>query len=170
MLVTTAVLMLLINPKWIIDFSFQLSFLATFGVVVVSLVLLKYLHQVPVLGQDLAVTLAAQLMVTPVIAANFHQFSLVSLITNALVLWTVPFAMILGSLVLVFSFVWGGIAWIFGLLTSVILTYFIYVVHFFASMPFAWQYVGEQAWMVWVGYYMVGGGALIAMHKFADEN
>lgn len=168
-LMVTAALMLLVNPKWISDLSFQLSFLATFGVVVISPVLLQFLHKIPILGQDLSVTLAAQLMVTPVIAANFHQISLVSLITNAMILWTVPFVMILGSVALVFSFVWTGAAWIFSLFASVLLTYFIYIVQFFASFPFAWEYVREQVWVVWVGYYLVVGGVLMAINLSLRE-
>ena len=164
-LVVTAALMLLINPKWINDLSFQLSFLATFGVVVVAPVILRYLDKIPIIGQDLAVTLSAQLLVTPVIAANFHQISLVSLITNVLVLWIVPFIMILGSLMIIFSLAWVTVASILGLLTSVMLTYFIYIVEFFGSLPFAWEYVGEQVWIVWVGYYLVLVGILIALNK-----
>ena len=79
-LTLTAGLMLLINPEWITDLSFQLSFLATFGVVVVSPILIRYLDKIPVIGQDLSVTLAAQLMVTPIIAQSFHQISFVSLV------------------------------------------------------------------------------------------
>lgn len=163
LLVVAAALMLLINPEWILDLSFQLSFLATFGVVVVAPLLLKSLDKIPFLGQDLAVTLGAQVMVAPVIAAHFHQVSLVSLVTNALILWTIPFAMILGSITLVLSFIWSGLAWIFGLAASVLLTYFIYIVKFFASLPFAWEYVGEQVWVVWVGYYMVIGGIMLLL-------
>lgn len=168
-LLVTASLMLLVNPRWITDLSFQLSFLATFGVVVVAPVFLKFLYKIPLLGQDLSVTLAAQLMVTPVIAANFHQFSLVSLITNAMILWTVPFAMILGSLALVLSLLWSGLAWIFSLSVSALLTYFIYIVQFFASLPFAWEYVGEQVWIVWVGYYLMMGGVLLAIDRTTSK-
>ncbi|MCR4305792.1 MAG: ComEC/Rec2 family competence protein [Candidatus Daviesbacteria bacterium] len=164
-LMVTAALMLLINPSWITDLSFQLSFLATFGVVVVAPICFRYLHKIPLLGQDLSVTLAAQLMVTPVIAANFHQVSLVSLITNALILWTIPFAMILGAIALLLSFVWGGLAWIVGLATSALLTYFIYIVQFFASLSFSWEYVGEQWVIVWVGYYMVMGGIMLLLRN-----
>lgn len=161
-LVITAALMLLINPKWTLDLSFQLSFLATFGVVVVSPVLLPVLRKLPIIGQDLAVTIGAQLMVAPVIAANFHQISLVSMVTNVLILWTVPFLMILGSLMMIFSFL--------SVFTLSLLTFFIYVVQFFASLSFAWQYVGEQVWVVWVGYYMVVGGVLTAVYKLKVKN
>ncbi|OGE77343.1 hypothetical protein A3J19_05135 [Candidatus Daviesbacteria bacterium RIFCSPLOWO2_02_FULL_41_8] len=169
-LLVTAALMLLVNPKWILDLSFQLSFLATFGVVVVSPVLMKYLHKIPVLGQDLAVTLAAQLMVTPVIAISFHQISLVSLITNALILWTVPFAMILGMLSLVLSFVWGGAAWLLGLSVSALLTYFIYIVQFFASLPFAWEYVGEQGIIFWAGYYLIVASIIWTLSVYGTKD
>lgn len=164
-LTVTAALMLLVNPKWIADLSFQLSFLATFGVVAVAPILLKFLHKIPIIGQDLAVTLAAQLMVTPIIAVNFHQFSFVSLITNVLILWAVPFIMILASAMIVFSFIWGTLAWVLSLLVLSLLTYFYYIVQFFASLPFAWEYVGEKVWIVWVGYYLILAGVLLGLSK-----
>lgn len=157
-LLITAALMLLINPKWVTDLSFQLSFLATFGVVVVSPILLAYFKVLPIIGNDLAVTLAAQLMVTPIILQNFHQLSLVSVITNLLVGWTVPLIMILGSLMLVFGSV-------LGLATNIFLTYFIYVVQFFASLSFAWEYIGEQILITWVGYYILLTGIMLLLNN-----
>lgn len=157
-LLITAALMLLVSPKWVTDLSFQLSFLATFGVVVVAPILLAYFKVLPIIGNDLAVTLAAQLMVAPVIAANFHQLSLVGVITNLLIGWTVPFVMILGSLMLVFGSV-------LGLATNILLTYFIYIVQFFASLSFAWEYVGEQIWITWVGYYILLAGIMLLLNN-----
>lgn len=164
-LMLTAALMLLINPEWIADLSFQLSFLATFGVVVVSPILIKYLDRVPIIGQDLAVTLAAQLMVTPIIVQSFHQISFVSLVANVLVLWTIPFMMTLGVIMLTLGTISGLLGQLAGVGVNVLLTYFIYVIKFFASLPFAWEYVGEQLWVVWVGYYMVLGGALVFLNS-----
>lgn len=160
-LIITAAAMLLINPAWLTNLSFQLSFLATFGVIVVAPVLLKRLKVVPVIGQDLAVTLAAQLMVTPVIVQNFHQLSLVSLVTNVMVLWTIPVIMILGAVVLIFG--------VIAPLVNAFLTYFVYIVQFFAGLPFAWEYVGEQTWIVWLGYYMIVVGCLLAISKTQKE-
>lgn len=162
-LTVTAGLMLLVNPEWITNLSFQLSFLATFGVIVVAPILLKSFNKIPIIGQDLAVTLAAQVMVTPVIAQNFHQISLVSLITNVLVLWTISFIMILGSLMILLGS-------IFALMTNILLTYFIYIVRFFASLPFAWEYVGEQIWVVWVGYYMLLLGIMLSLNYGKTED
>lgn len=166
----TASLMLLINPKWILDLSFQLSFLATFGVIVVAPVFLKYLKNLPFLGQDLGVTLGAQAMVTPVIASNFHQFSLVSVFANMLVLWTVAPIMILGSLMILVDLVWQGGAQILAFFTNAFLAYFIYIIQFFAHLPNAWVYVGEFNWLVWVGYYLVLAGFMLSLKYVKAED
>ena len=162
-LIVTAALMLLVNPKWILDLSFQLSFLATFGVVIVAPILLSYLKFMPIIGQDLVVTLSAQLMVTPIIAQNFHQISLVSLAANVLVLWTIPFIMVGGVVMLLL----GQLA---AVVVGVLLTYFIYIVQFFAHLPFAWEYIGEQSWIVWVGYYMVLAAVMLLLNNAKTED
>lgn len=158
-------LMLLVNPGWISNLSFQLSFLATAGVIVIAPVLQSFLKSFPIIGQDLAVTLGAELMVMPVIIQNFHQLSLVSVVTNLLIGWTVSFIMIIGSVMLLLSFISTSLAWAAGLVAGVLLTYFIYIVQFFASLPFAWEYVGGQVWIVWAGYYLIIAGMLIAISK-----
>lgn len=169
-LIVTVGLMLLVNPRWITDLSFQLSVLATFGVIVLAPIFLHWLDKLPIIGQDLAVTAGAQVMVIPVIAQNFHQFSLVGLITNVLILWTVPFIMILGGIMIVLSFVWFSLAWIIGIVASAFLTYFIYIVSFFASLPFAWEYVGEQNGIVWAGYYLVVAAVMLSLIYAKKEN
>lgn len=157
-LILAAGLMLLVSPAWITDLSFELSFLATLGVIVVAPYLEKTLKFLPnFVKQDLAITIGAQIMVMPIIIQNFHQLSLVGILANLLIGWTIPFIMILGTLMLVLGSV-------FSLVTSVFLTYFIYVVQFFAQLPFAWEYVGEQVWVVWVGYYMVIGGIMLLLN------
>ena len=169
-LLMSGCLMLLFNPSWISNLSFQLSFLATFGVIVVSPILLKRLNFVPILGQDLAITLAAQLMVTPIIVQNFHQLSLVSLITNILILWTIPFIMILGAGMLILSLISVFLANFLAIAASALLTYFIYIVQFFANLPFAWEYVGEQVWIVWLGYYLIVASVMLILNNDQREN
>src|SRR3989338_9378712 len=150
-LIVTAGLMLLINPNWTLDLSFQLSFLATLGIITVAPPLERVLKFLPTfLRQDLAVTTGAQLLVMPIIIQNFHQLSIVGVLANLLVGWTIPFIMILGALMLFFGSV-------LALVVNILLTYFIYVASFFANLPFAWEYVEDQIWIVWVGYYMVMG-------------
>lgn len=169
-LLITGLLMLWINPYWITNLSFQLSFLATFGVIVISPVLLKWLHKFPIIGQDLAVTLAAQLMVTPILLANFHQFSLVSIATNALILWIIPFLMVAGIVMLLLGFVWTLAATLVAIGVNALLTYFIYIVQFFSSLPFAWEYLGDQPWIVWAGYYMLLAGIVLLLNNVKNKD
>lgn len=168
-LMVTSGLMLLVNPDWLTDLSFQLSILATAGVVMVSPVLTKLFKFLPpFLSTDMAVTIGAQLMVTPFIIQNFHQLSLTGVFANLFIGWIVPVIMVLGSIMLVVSVAWAGLAQILGLAVGVFLTYFIYIVHFFANLPIAWEYVGEQWLVVWVGYYSVLAGVLLGLSKIQE--
>lgn len=164
-LMLIAGLMLFFNPLWINDLSFQLSFLATFGMVVIAPVLAFRLKALPLfLRENLSVTLGAQLAVFPVIAQNFHQLSLVSLPANLLTLWTIPYIMSWGLIMLIFAQISDFMAKIVALLLNILLTYFIYIVKFFSSFPFAWEYVGEQIWAVWAGYYMVLAAVMLSLN------
>ena len=170
-LTAVAALFLLINPSWIGDLSFQLSFLATFGVVVVAPALASYLKKLPfLLKESLSMTIGAQLMVLPVISQNFHQISLVSIPANLLTLWTIPYIMGWGTVMLLLT----TISDVFGRLIAyglnLILTYFVFTVQFFASLPFAWEYIGEQVWIVWVGYYMILAASLLSLNNAQEKN
>lgn len=170
-LIVVAGLMLLINPSWISDLSFQLSFLATFGVVVVAPILANLFKKLPTfIKENVVVTLAAQLMVTPIIAQNFHQLSLVSIPTNLLVLWTIPYIMGGGFILLIISSLSNFLGYFSALILQILLTYFIYIVQFFASFPFAWEYIGGKIWFVWVGYYLILAGVLLFINKLKTEN
>lgn len=162
----TGGLLLLINPLWLFDLSFQLSFLATFGVVVIAPILEKIFKFVPnIIRQDLAVTVGAQIMVTPVILQNFHQLSLVSVVANLMVGFTIPAIMIAGIIMLLTSFVFVPLSLILSLGVAAVLTYFIFIVKFFASLSFAWLYIGEQAMIFWVGYYFLVLGVLLFIKR-----
>ncbi len=167
--IVVGALMLLINPSWITSLSFQLSFLATLGVVGVSPILIEKLKFLPqFIRTDLAVSLAAQALVLPVIAQNFHQISLVALPTNIMVLWTIPLIMIGGAILLVVSFI-QPLALLVALSLNVMLTYFIYIVQFFSSLSWSWIYIGEQIWIVWIGYYLIILAILMVFQKKNPE-
>lgn len=155
-LVITAALMLLINPNWLFSISFQLSFLATTGVLVVAPIILKHLEKIPVLiRQDLGVTIAAQALVLPIIAANFNQISLVGVVANILTLWTIPIVMVSGSVALAVGIVSQYLGSLVAIIPSTLLTFFIYTVRFFAHLPLSSLEIGAISPLVWLGYYLV---------------
>lgn len=136
-----AFLMLLHNPKILaFDPSFQLSFLATLGLVYLSPVLEKYFHFVTRKWQIRELflsTVSTQIFVMPLILYNSGNFSAVALPANLMVLAFVPITMLLGFLAGTFGFMSGAISLFFGVLASGFLYYDLKVVEFFSAMPFA---------------------------------
>jgi competence protein ComEC len=54
------------------------------------------LEKIPIIGQDLLTTLIAQISTLPILLFTFGSVSVVSIVVNVLVLWTVPILMVLG--------------------------------------------------------------------------
>ncbi|MGC9610805.1 MAG: ComEC/Rec2 family competence protein [Minisyncoccia bacterium] len=102
-------LMVLVNPKVLVfDAGFELSFLALVGIVYLRPAIQRYFRIKEEAGvfswrDNLLTTGAAQLMVVPVLIQSFGSFSLISLVSNILILGLVPYTMILGFVSAVFS-------------------------------------------------------------------
>lgn len=162
----TGALMLLFNPNWLFSISFQLSFLATFGVIVVAPELVKRLRALPgVIRQDLGVSLSAQILTMPIIAFNFHQISLVGILANMLVLWTVSLIMIFGALALVGALVSLTLGSLLAFVPGVFLNYFVYIIYFFNNLPFASLSIGDTSVIFWAGYYIFLSGVFLQLRK-----
>lgn len=164
-LVVTALFMLIYNPTWLASISFQLSFLATIGVVVVAPEIIKRLKFIPdLLRQDLGVTVAAQLMVLPIIASNFHQVSVSGILVNSLILWTVPIIMISGAISLIGALINEFLGEVLVLIPGVFLTYFIYIVSAF-DQKWSSFYIGNVNFLVWIGYYLLILGVFLYLKQ-----
>ncbi len=88
-------LMLMIKPDLIVSISFQLSVAALLGIMLGGRMFGR-LKNIPVIGEVLAETLSAQLMVAPIIIWHFGSLSWLAPITNALILPLIPVIMSLG--------------------------------------------------------------------------
>ncbi|MCH4157393.1 MAG: DNA internalization-related competence protein ComEC/Rec2 [Acidaminococcaceae bacterium] len=84
------------RPLWLLDVSFQLSFGTVAGLIWLLPELQRYLPpQLPaVLREAVAVTLTAQLVSLPLVLWYFHQFSLVALVSNVLLLPALALALL----------------------------------------------------------------------------
>ncbi len=137
----TAFFMLTWNPLQLwYDASFQLSFLAVLGITEFGPFLKKTLKRVPetfAIRESLVATIAAQLGTLPVSILIFHQFSLVSPLTNVLVAPLVPLGMILGTLSLLTSLVWFPLSLLPGYVTWAVLELIILIAKIGAAVPFA---------------------------------
>jgi len=95
----TGGIMLVIDPAWITDLGFILSFVSTASIMVFEKRIAKLLKFMPgVLKEGFSTSFAAQIGVSPILFVTFGQFNILSPLINALVLWTVPYIMILASL------------------------------------------------------------------------
>ncbi len=82
-LLLAATIILLFNPLWISDVGFQLSFLATFGLIVTLPSLQTKLDWLPpTIATAIAIPIAASIWVLPLLAYVFHTLTLYSLPVN----------------------------------------------------------------------------------------
>ena len=89
--------MLLVNPFWLMDISFQLSFVTTAGLLLAGPKVTAYIPQnLPDwLRTVLGVTLTAQIFSFPFAVYYFHRVSLIGLISNLLLLPALELAVLL---------------------------------------------------------------------------
>ncbi len=144
--------MVLINPYVLyFDLSFQLSFLATYGLLVISPWLENKLSSVPnifSIRDSLVATLAAQIIVSPLLIYAIGEFSLVSPLVNVLVLWAVPLSMLVGFIVALLGLWVPIITVVPSIIATWFLSYQLWVAEFFARLPFA--VVSLPVFSVWV--------------------
>jgi competence protein ComEC len=94
-LMLAALAMMLVSPSVVWDVGFQLSLLATVGLIAFGAPIEQRLHGLPGwLREPVALTLAAQLTTLPVILATFERVSLVAPVANVLVVPLVPLVML----------------------------------------------------------------------------
>lgn len=135
-------LMLLFNPMLLAyDPSFQLSFLATLGLLLLSPKIEEKLQFVPKKLVDirgiLAATLSTQFFVFPLILYMMGEISVISPVVNVLILIFVPFVMFFGLVFVLMSYISITLASAIAFLVYIFLAYDLFLVEFFAKMPIA---------------------------------
>ncbi len=154
------VLMLTSNPTLLIfDPSFQLSVLATIGIVFVSPFVEPYLKKVTEkfgLREILSSTIATQIVVLPYLIYTTGIVSLVSLPVNVLILGTIPLTMLLGFITGMFGLVSLYLSFIPGVFAYCLLWYQLAVVHLGSSIPFgAIKLPAFSPGVLWVIYIVI---------------
>jgi len=136
-LMVGVLLVLVVWPEFAGSVSFQLSVLATVGIMGLGGWLKRKLGW---LGEDLRVTLAAQITTWPFLSFYFGSFNLLSLAANGLILWSVPVLTIWGGAVLMISVVSERAAAVLGVGLWLISAYFLNVVKWLAGIDwFLWR-------------------------------
>lgn len=139
-LTIAAALMVAFDPLILrFDIGFQLSVLATLGILTVAPKLedsLPFTRHFGSFGEAAVMTISAQLFVLPLLIYYFHGLSLISLPANIIILPLIPALMLLGFIagitgwIPVLGSVVGFFAWTIG-------TIMLAIIHWFASISWA---------------------------------
>lgn len=140
-LLLAGVLMVVVNPLLLVyDIGFQLSFMATLGLILVA-PLLEYWFNLPKwfkpVGKFFYATLATQIMVLPLLLYYMGELSVVAVAVNLLVLPVVPVAMLLTFALAVAGFFSSSLASLIAFPAYFSLLYIIEIAKWFADLPFA---------------------------------
>ncbi|OGY91686.1 MAG: hypothetical protein A3H70_01465 [Candidatus Komeilibacteria bacterium RIFCSPLOWO2_02_FULL_48_11] len=160
-LVFTAFVMLLINPKILVfDAGFQLSFLATMGIVYISPILQNLAKRWPKLfglKEVLIATLSAIIMTTPLILYQFGRFSVIAPLANLLIVPAVPTVMAVGFITGLVSLASSAVGSVIGWGAWTLLEYIIRVAEFLSSWSFASLELYSFHWVFMAALYGVIG-------------
>ncbi|MGK7925763.1 MAG: ComEC/Rec2 family competence protein, partial [Spirulina sp.] len=143
-LLLVATVLLLLNPLWIWNLSFQLSFVATLGLVISVPAITRRLDWMPpTIATIIAVPIAATIWTLPIASYYFSSLATYSICTNIVTSH-------LGSLIILGGMASAGVGLIFplgGIAIAWLLFYptqfFVNIARFFVNLPGSYQAVGN---------------------------
>lgn len=166
-LLYAALLLFLWNPLFLRDVSFQLSFAATWGIVILSPHLLKsdYMGKIPsLIRQPAAVALSVQIAALPVMINTFQRVSIAGFITNIFILVILGTVLQLGLIGTSLIFI-PVIPLAFFQVSFWLLSITDSVLSLFASLPLTYLWVLNPGILFWILWYAFIGVMLIGKEK-----
>ncbi len=162
------IIILFIDPYALFQISFQLSFMATWGLIYLFPII-RSVFPWQNRWLDLALLpLAAELAVIPLVIYHFNLLSVISLLSNIIITWLVGGAVILGFLALLTCFL-PLIATLFLYPAGLLATIIIKLVAFMVALPGAYFWVATPPVYIVVLYY-AGLCILIWQIRLANRN
>lgn len=135
-----AVLMLIYNPAYINDVSFQLSFLVTFGLLTTANIIAKKLDKIPNwVKVPVLIPIVAQIWVAPIQMFYFNTFSLYSVLANILtvsLLSVISFGGFVSSVISIFPPIADITCRCFDFFLNYLLSALVFISNFFANMKY----------------------------------
>jgi competence protein ComEC len=162
-LVLTGFIMLFISPILLLDIGFQLSFLATLGILFIPKILKRLKKP---LFEDFLTTFSAQIATLPILLSAFGTYSIISILVNSLILWTIPFLMIIGAMGVIASFIFVPLGKIILLLSYPLLYYFAWCVNIFSQIKLDLT-VDNIPYQFFISYYLFLASVIV--YKLKDN-
>jgi competence protein ComEC len=139
-LIIAGLLMIAYDPRVLGDMSFQLSFLATGGILFITPKVLNWFKFLPMrfgIRENMATTVAAMISVLPILLYLTGVLSLVSIFANILILSFIPTVMLLIFITGMAGFISPVLSVPLGFISYIVLYYILFVIHIFGSLSFA---------------------------------
>ncbi len=175
-LALTALLMSLFDPFVLWDPGFQLSFLGTLGIVLLTPPFQRLLHPIArlPLGHFIieinAVTLAAQIATLPILALNFNEISLIAPIANILTVPLLGTVIFIGILMCVAGMLFAPLGILFGWVAWPVLWYIDHIVTWCAGLPDAYIQVSNlNSGLAWCYYALLSLHRSVVLYKRPDK-
>lgn len=134
-----ALLLLIYNPAYINDVSFQLSFVVTFGLLTMAPVVFEKVKNIPPwLSGAIFVPLIAQIWIAPIQMYYFNSFSLYSIFANiaSLPLVTlISFGGFVSSVLALIKPIAASVCFIFDFFLNPVLNVLVFISDYFANLP-----------------------------------
>lgn len=162
--------MLLFNPRLLRDdIGFQLSFLSLASLIYFypifkqwSEPLLKNFNSwiekiISFVLEIFNVTMAAQVLILPIMAFNFNQISIIAPVSNLLVLWVVPFLTVLPLIAIILSLIFPAFTFTFFTPIFFLSKYLIEVAVILEKVPYAYFNL-DYVSIYWIILYLIFWG------------
>jgi competence protein ComEC len=159
-----AIIMLLLNPLTLWDVGFQLSFMATLGLILFGTPLQRAwdarLGQLlpslvnNILAEGLLITLAAQITTMPLVVYYFGRLSIISFLANLLIIPVQPPIMIAGGAAIMLAALFQPLGQLIALIPLASLWWTVFVVQKLAAISWGSIEVGSFGRMVAALYYV----------------
>jgi ComEC/Rec2-related protein len=130
--------MAIANATVLTDAAFQLSFLSFLGIYYLGPPIEHYFHWTDEGAlqwrSHAMLSLSTNLAILPIVMNTFGDFSLTSFVSNILIMIPWLAVIIFGALLVIFSYIAPPIAFCMAQITSVLLQYELFIIHFFATI------------------------------------
>lgn len=159
LLLVAAVAMLALNPLLLkFDIGFQLSFLATLGIIKLYPYVKEKLAFVPEFFEarnTVSMTIPAIIFTAPILIANFGALSLIGLFTNVLIIPALALILGLGFFAAFLGILFDPLGQIFFWPVWLLLTYVYKIIDLSAQIPFASIQIDGFPWYIVVLYFLL---------------
>ena len=167
-LAVVALIMAVINPFVLWDVGFQLSFLATLGLVLYAEPFSNFTGNLiskmtksanstftRIINDNVILTFAAQLTTIPIMAYHFKRISLISFVANPFILFVQPAVMILGGLAVFASLILQPLGQLIAWFAWPFSAYTIRMVELFDRVSHGTIYLGDSSFWIVTGFYIL---------------